>query len=560
MLLVATALASPTSVLAQPKAAPPAHDAAPDLDKLRAQLQAAPSAKTQLAVADALFRLGRAMEAMAAYEEAQKTYGDKLSKADKALVEGRLKELAKKLGTVTVRVNEAGAEVKIDGQVVGTSPIAAPLQVAAGHHEVSVTKAGFAPFAGAADVPGEGAASVEANLAPLPGRVVVHASGAEGLRVVVDGVDVGPAPWEGDLPAGKHQIAGRSSVAVAPGQTVDLQGGGKVTVELAAVSTAAHVQVRTSDGQGAIYLDGVNKGIGAISVDVTSGSHTVVVSREDYKRFEKTLDLKEQQLWAETVTLEPNVSLKSLVTTPGERAYEGVYGGFGLVGLFGIGGMGTTLETSCSTLGAASCDTPSPNGGGLFGFVGWTWNPVGFELFAAYDGDFAQQSAHYNQPVTSATGNPLASPGRDEKFYVIRSGGIIALRVRGSTQWEKIRLTAAGGVGVAIKEMGVERDATATDGSGASDKFTAGPVTYTGAALSVELAAHYRVSPNVAISLGAEMLADNASMAGSTTVGPESGHALVSGSLVTPIPTPQYTLASGPQVFLGPFLGMVFGP
>jgi hypothetical protein len=30
--------------------------------------------------------------------------------------------------------------------------------------------------------------------------------------------------------------------------------------------------------------------------------------------------------------------------------------------------------------------------------------------------------------------------------------------------------------------------------------------------------------------------------------------------MATLIPTPQYHLASGPQVAIGPFLGMIFGP
>jgi hypothetical protein len=57
------------------------------------------------------------------------------------------------------------------------------------------------------------------------------------------------------------------------------------------------------------------------------------------------------------------------------------------------------------------------------------------------------------------------------------------------------------------------------------------------------------------------MWADNASMAGSnsTPAGPDR---LVGGGSGPPaaIPTPEYHLATGPQVFLGPFLGMQFGP
>jgi hypothetical protein len=572
-LLVAILLAAPRVVLAQP-APPSAAQPAPlspaqvaarakatqDLDKAREQLRAAPGPKAWLAVADALFRLGRAGEAHGAYQEAKKDW-DHLGKAEQALVDARLKELAKKTGALEVRVNEAGAEVKVDGQAVGVSPLPATMRLDAGPHDVTVAKAGFTSFSGKLEVPAGGDTSVDVKLLAMAGHVTVHAGGTEPLRVVLDGVDVGPTPWEGDLPAGKHEIAGRSSMAMAPAQSVDVQGGAKTNVDLAPTSTAAHIKVTTSDGKGVLYLDGVVKGEGSFTADVPAGPHTIVATREDYKRFEKTLDLKEQQLWAETVTLEPDVAVKSIATTSAERAFEGLYGGFGLAGLFGVGGMGSELETSCDTLGAASCNTPSPSGGGAFGYVGWTWNPVGFELFGAFMTDVAHPSAHFNATLTQGAGNPLASPGRDEDFTIGRTGGLLALRVRGSTQWEKVRLTAAGGVGVSIKEMGVQRSATATDGSNGTDKFSAGGVVYTSAALSAELAAHYRVTQTIGISLGVEMLADSASMGGSTAVGPESGHALVTPSgQVAPIPTPQYHLATGPQVFLGPFVGMIFGP
>jgi hypothetical protein len=393
------------------------------------------------------------------------------------------------------------------------------------------------------------------------GHVVVHATGAQPVRVVIDGIDVGATPWEGDLPAGPHQIAGRSSTGTAPAQAVDVVGGGRSSIDLAVSSTAAHVQVRTSDGKGLIYLDGVVKAEGAFSGDVPPGPHTVVVTREDYKRFEKTLTLQDQQIWAETVTLEAQVSLKNLLVKSSEGGLEGFYSGFGLLGLFGVGGMGSELETSCNTLGAASCNTPSPNGGGLFGYAGWTWNPVGFELFGAFTADQVKQSAHFNATMATAS-NPLSTPGRDEDFTIGRVGGIIAARARATMQWEKLRGTIAGGVGLAVKNMGVQRVATATDMSGATDKFTAGGAVYFGAALSVEAAVHYRVTPAIAISVGLEMLADSASMGGTTAVGPQPGHALVTSNMqvVTPIPTPQYNLATGAQVFLGPFVGMIFGP
>jgi hypothetical protein len=87
------------------------------------------------------------------------------------------------------------------------------------------------------------------------------------------------------------------------------------------------------------------------------------------------------------------------------------------------------------------------------------------------------------------------------------------------------------------------------------------PVSYYSPAISAEAAAQVRLTPTVAVTLGLQLLGDNASIGGNTVVGPQSGHALVGGTgSPQPIPAPQLHLASGPQIFLGPYLGMQFGP
>jgi hypothetical protein len=57
------------------------------------------------------------------------------------------------------------------------------------------------------------------------------------------------------------------------------------------------------------------------------------------------------------------------------------------------------------------------------------------------------------------------------------------------------------------------------------------------------------------------MWADNASIAGSDASPPEAPRKIVDANQVPePLPTPQYHFASGPQVFIGPLIGLQFGP
>ncbi len=532
----------------------------------QASLQAAPSAHAQLGVADALYQLGRAGEAYDAYTEADRTYGAKLGAPDKATVAARLKELAAKTGALSVHVDDPGADVAIDGKSIGTSPIAALVRLPIGPHEVRVTKTGFLPFVGQAEVPSDGKAVVDALplvLQPTRGHVIVHAPGSEPLRVVIDGIDLGATPWEGDLPAGSHEVAGRSSNATASPQTINVNAGDKLSVDLVSSATAAHLQVRSSDGKGLVFVDGVNKGEGGFAGDVAPGSHTVVIEREGYQRFEKTVALGERETWAETVSLKP--AQAALSAEAPERPFEGLYGGFGFVGAFGVGGQGTDLETNCNGLGSSSCDTGQPVGGGAFGYVGWTWDPVGFELMLAASADTLSETAHFtasSAPVTS----PLATPPRDEKFTFARVGGLAALRVRASVQGRWVRGTIAGGVGFSYRQLFMKRDTTTTDGTHRVDVFSPTEnqsISYVSPALTLEGALHIRATPTIAIALGIEMWADNADISGSNSSAAAPGRFVgaASGPVPpSPVATPAYHLASGAQVFLGPFLGMQFGP
>jgi hypothetical protein len=559
---------APLSAMAQPAAAQleiaagdkatRAKDYAGALTHYQTANLASASARAQMGAADALYQLGRAGESYEAYNEVITSYGPKLGPVEKALVATRVKELAAKTGWVSIRVADPGAQVDLDGKSLGVSPVPVLVRVATGGHDIKVSQAGFAPFTSRADVAADGTAIIEVKLVPVAsqGHVVVHASGTDPLRVILDGVDVGVTPWEADLPAGSHTIAGRSSSAQAEAQTVELSAGSRAMVDLVSSATAAHVQIRTNDGRGSIYLDGEMRGEGAFASDVAAGPHTVVVSRDGFQRFEKSMTLSERQTWAETVSLVPAVATGATVLE-GERALEGTYGGVGFLGTAGLGGMGTELATDCTSLGATSCSTPAPLGGGAFGYVGWTWNPVGFELFVAGTGEDASQKAVYNG--TNATGGPLvpaSMPARTETFTFVRGGGMGAIRARATFQTRHIRGTVAGGVGLSFHEMVMKR--SASDAAGDSNQYVPSGVSYLSPAISIEAAIQIRFTQALGLAIGLQLMADNASIAGSNSV--PASHPLPFGTGGGTIPTPEYHLATGPQVVLGPFVGLAFGP
>ncbi len=539
----------------------------------RAAHAATPSAQAVHGLGGASYELKAWAEAYEAYDEFLKSYKDAMGGGAKALAEKRVKELEAKTGAVTVLVNEAGAEVFLGDRKLGASPVRALVRVATGQHKVRVTKAGFAAFEKNIDVAASARVSVDVALTKeaKTGRLVVKESGGQAVRVIVDGVDMGPAPWEGELPPGPHDVSVRSATLGSTTQKIEVNAGKTAEAQITATSATGRIEIRTSDGLGNVYVDGKLVGEGSYAGEVPSGSHMVKVTREGFMPFEKTIDVADKQAVSETVTLRREGQSLEAVKVEEERPFYGLYGGFGLAGAAGLGGMGSSLEgDSCKTRGAVSCDTPGPLGGGAFGYVGFTWNPVGFELFLGGLFDHSEQKAEFAQP--DPTKVALLGPSRTETFKVNRVGGVAALRVRATYDAKVVRLSLAAGPGIAYKVLILEREATTP--TGFSDRYVpddgktnageteANKLSYLGPALSGDVAMHIRIGSTVAVSLGALAWLESA---GTEVVaqGDKNRYMVNSaqqGSTPIALRTPSYQPTVGTQFFLGPYLGMQFGP
>lgn len=90
------------------------------------------------------------------------------------------------VGTVALRIPERGADVLVDGKRVGASPLAEPLRLSQGPHELLVMKSGFAPWKQTIDVQGGRTATVAVTLVP---------EGGDGMGGIGAGGGAGIWPW-----------------------------------------------------------------------------------------------------------------------------------------------------------------------------------------------------------------------------------------------------------------------------------------------------------------------------------------------------------------------------
>lgn len=578
-LAASLALSSPLRALAQPapaglqaadKAAK-AKDWATALKEYRAANAAQKSAAAEEGIAVALYELKEYGEAYDAYEALLKDFGASLPPPKKKAAEGRLKELGEKTGGLTLKVNEDGAEITVDDRVVGKSPLASPLRLSPGPHRLKVTKEGFLPLEQVPNVNAGAVTPLDVSLAKDARKahlVVKEASGAEAV-VVVDGITLGKTPFEGDVEPGAHQIMLRTSSLASAPQNFELERGKTKELTLDVKSSAGRLEVRVHESQGTIFLDGKEVGQGTFSGDVPAGKHKLEVRREGFEPFVKEITIAERQTDQETVTMS-RVAATIAAPDVEEPTYQGIYGGFGLAPAFMAGGTGHELQEHCTDIGAASCDNGSPFGGGAWGYFGYSWNPVGIELMLGGMFDQTQPSAEFSGFSSDPRANPRdTGVARSESFKFLRAGGFGAIRARMQLQTTGFRFSLAAGVGLSYKKMFMERDTVTKDGAAtdiwAPEGKKAYPCDngnycddYVSPALSIDVSGAWRIGRPTSLVVGLFLWLENA---GSRVQVRREDRSLLSPTQgVIPLATRDYHLATSTQVYLGPYIGMQFGP
>jgi hypothetical protein len=102
-----------------------------------------PNYKVLYNIGQVRIQLGRYAKAKKALEEYLEKGGDQIKPERKDSVKRDLEMLAGRTAMLTVITNEPGADIVLDGLVVGQSPLTEPLLVDAGEHTLEVRKAGF---------------------------------------------------------------------------------------------------------------------------------------------------------------------------------------------------------------------------------------------------------------------------------------------------------------------------------------------------------------------------------------------------------------------------------
>lgn len=115
------------------------------LDKFEAALEWGRDARVVAQIALAEEALGRWAKSYRHLKEALAAVDHKWIASNRALLESELAKIEAEVGRLEVAVNVAGAEVTVDGEVVGSAPLSEPIISAPGTVVLSVNAPGFVP-------------------------------------------------------------------------------------------------------------------------------------------------------------------------------------------------------------------------------------------------------------------------------------------------------------------------------------------------------------------------------------------------------------------------------
>ena len=221
-----------------------------------------------------------------------------------------IEALAPYVSTLVVSADQEGASVVIDGEPAGTTPLAGPLPIEVGEHLISVRKSGYLDVPKRVRVTGGEAASASFTLETVVTRseLAVEVTGSSGARamVLIDGVEVGVAPFRTMLEAGPHTIGARAAGLAAPPQRIDVKPREpvSVTLRLERESKMGRLRVRADDDADVIELDGREAARGSLEQEVPAGEHHLRVKRSGAEPRSLAFVIGENETRSFTLSLE----------------------------------------------------------------------------------------------------------------------------------------------------------------------------------------------------------------------------------------------------------------
>ncbi len=187
-----------------------------------------------------LFNLAYCYKALHRYSDALDSFrrllvehAGKLAPEMKAAAEQQIEEINALVARVKIDVNMDDAEIRIDDQPAGRSPLSEPLLLGPGEHEITVELDGYEAIKQTVNTTAGKELNEKFHLVEVKVELTIHAN-TDGAAVFVDSKHIGETPLEepARVTGGKHLIRVTKDGFEPVEQTVDYAAGEKASVSL----------------------------------------------------------------------------------------------------------------------------------------------------------------------------------------------------------------------------------------------------------------------------------------------------------------------------------------
>ncbi len=512
---------------------------------------------------DALFRQGPAHDA---YTELLLRHTTELEPTVRARVEQRLVELSQITGLVNLVGTPPGTEVRVDGEMVGTTPLPRPLRLTRGERRLDLFKQDF-EIRSLTVVVGANPAEVPAELTPVTttGTLSVRGTTNEKADLYVNEQLVGPLPISLELQAGTHQIKAVGPTVMSSVLKVTIRRRESTPVALDLFPRPGEVDIDALMTDCSILVDGVVVGQGRYRGALPAGRHEIELRRPGFATQRQIVVLEPGRLstlragpflaqtggssGAPSAALARDAEGREVPEAEPDDPYNGIYGQL-FVPLM-LGGPATHSYTDQCPAQAyhGGCTVTAPKGGGLalrlgYSFLDW----IGIEALAAGAVDvtiaqFAIPAEAISVPDSPITQDLIDLAGRSA---FVRAGGIFGGGLRINTPMQGIRFS------LGVDYVFVSRKVFAIP-----DSFTGANLSYSVPGWFIDGGVQLGGTPGGRLYLGffyfTESPHDLPLNRDLSALGLTPEQTAVADELVA------MTIYRGRQTFFGPLLGIAFG-
>ncbi|MCA9625029.1 MAG: PEGA domain-containing protein, partial [Myxococcales bacterium] len=190
-----------------------------------------------------LFNIGVCWKNLERYAKAVRVWQKQLEQraeldeADIKSTEKAIELVSEYVSTLAIKSNVPGAEIVVQDEVVGRTPLLEPVAVDVGPVTVRLRKDGYIAKEQVVNVvkgtPAEATIDLEKEGRMTP--VSINITGAPKASIFIDGTEMGEAPFSGEVPAGRHTFEARAAGFETARQTSEVAYGEPFNITLSLV-------------------------------------------------------------------------------------------------------------------------------------------------------------------------------------------------------------------------------------------------------------------------------------------------------------------------------------